>query len=213
MINIEKYNLKLDEVKNRLSRFEKKNRISNVLLFRDYLRKLDECKIRLGGESDKIFLSKGKKFHNVFLLIKSSWSEQMKTQQDFNNDLRDMKNIDLKGGRFHDDLFVYLYFCWEVYGECIEIKETSLSNPYEPVMRIIERSEFIYSHSGNIIIDDVTINNLEKYYHFQMPSLEYDFLDYIDEIFTSSGASYGGIPNQEKTNQLWEEFQKIKKNG
>ena len=42
---------------------------------------------------------------------------------------------------------------------------------------------------------------------FKLPSIDDNFLDYIDSKCKLMGSD--GIPNQERVNQLWEEFQQI----
>ena len=208
MIKSEKYSSELNKVKQYLTRFSKQNRVSNVLLFRDYLNKLDLWKQKLGFDSDRIYLGKGRSFHNLFLKISANWVNEIKNQDEFNNDLLNLIDVELKGGRFYDDLFIYLFIYWELCKDFKEIKEHDLPNPYEPLIKIIMRSEYIYTQNGNIQIDNITINNLEKYNNYHLPSLEFDFLDYIDEMSEKNKV----IPNQEKTNQLWEEYSKQKHN-
>lgn len=43
---------------------------------------------------------------------------------------------------------------------------------------------------------------------FKLPSLNDDFLSFIDTNCKLMGSD--GIPNQEETNRLWEEFQNLK---
>jgi hypothetical protein len=206
MIELRKYIDELKKVKNRIGKFEKKNRISNVLLFRDYLTRLDNWKVALGEAGDKIYIGKGRNYHNLFLSIKADWVEEIKTQEDFNKDLINEAQISFKGGRFYDDMFIYLFTYWELCKNNIEINEINLPHPYEPAFKIIGRCEFMYTQNANIQIDNYTINNLEKYFNFLMPSLDYDFLDYIDSICLVDNK----IPNQIETNELWERFQLLK---
>lgn len=209
-LDLEKYNDILDNVINELKKYSKQNRVSNVLLFRDFLNKLDKLTIALGNESNlSIYNSDIRRFSNLFNYISAEWKSEIKTQEEFNIDLLS-KGFKVKGGRSKDDLFIYLYVYWELCKNFEEIKLLSQTNPYLPAIKIIERCETIFTHSGNLEIDNFTFNNLEKYHSFRLPSLDTIFLDYIDNICMNYGR--GEIPNQEKTNQLWEEFQKINKN-
>lgn len=211
MINLEKYYEIIDNVIINLRKFDKHNRVSNILLFRDFLNKLNKLTIMLGYESNlSNYKADIRKFSNLFNYFSSDWIKEIKTQEEFNIDLLE-RGFKVKGGRYKDDLFIYLYVYWELCKDLKEIKSLCNYNPYLPVIKIIERCEVIFTHSGNLEIDNFTFNNLEKYHSFQLPSLDYDFLDYIDETCMKYGR--GEVPNQEKTNQLWEEFKKMKQNG
>ena len=97
-------------------------------------------------------------------------------------------------------MFVY----WSIYENNEEVSIHNLPNPYLPVIKIIERAKTIYTQNGQFQIGNITFNNFEKYKSFVMPSLDEDFLNFIDKKIHKSMRN---IPNQEKTNQLWVEFQ------
>jgi len=208
-ISTEKYNDELTKViigikKNN----EKQTRVSNILLFRDFLNKLDQFRVALGQESQRNFSGNIRKFSNLFPFFSTDWINELKTQEEFNRDIFE-KGYKVVGGRTIDDLYIYLYVYWELCKDFDEIKTLYSFNPYLPVIKIIERSEMLHVHSGSLNIDLLTFNNLEKYYSYKLPSLEDTFLDYIDQICMKTGGQWE-IPDQEKTNQLWEEFQNQK---
>lgn len=65
----------------------------------------------------------------------------------------------------------------------------------------MERVNHIYTHNVQFQIGGFTFKNTEKYKGFKLPSIDSKFLNYIERKCAE-------IPNQEETNQLWEEFQK-----
>ncbi len=73
----------------------------------------------------------------------------------------------------------------------------------------VEKAPLTITKPTKITIDSKF--DVRKQTDFRLPSLDYAFLDYIDSVCERNGGS-GGIPNQEKTNQLWKEFQKKKSN-
>ncbi|MFD2600459.1 hypothetical protein [Flavobacterium suzhouense] len=201
---MDNYNTELEKLISILNRDTKKDNIANILLFRDYLSKLFAWKKKLGDTSEFI---KTKEAHNLFLNINSEWTAKLESLEEFNSKLI-ANNIPVKSGRYFNDIFIYLYFQWNLNSDRTEINECELANPYQPAIKIIERCKDIHTHNGQFEIGKYTYNNREKYKNFTLPSLEDDFLDYIDNKLNHLGTS--GIPNQQETNKLWEEFQKLK---
>ena len=62
----------------------------------------------------------------------------------------------------------------------------------------------VYKREG-INVSNITMRNFSK--PFKLPSIDDNFLDYIDSKCKLMGSD--GIPNQERVNQLWEEFKQI----
>ena len=198
------YNIELNKLITILNSDLKKDTVSNILLFRDYLSKLFAWKKKLGDSSEFI---KTKEAHNLFLNIDTQWTADLETLEGFKLKLID-HNIFLHGGRYWDDIFIYLNFHWNLNSYRDEIKKIGLANPYEPVVKIIERYNEVYTCNGQFQIGKFTHNNREKYKNFLLPSLDDDFLDYVDDNLNHLGTS--GIPNQKETDILWNEFQKLK---
>ena len=175
-IKTDDYNLELDNMLSVLKKNKQSNKVSNILLYREYLNKLNKCRIALGGESQFKDRGEFRKFNNLFLNISASWTTELKTQEEFNIDLIN-KNFKVSGGRKMEDLFIYLYIYWELCKDFAEIKTACNFNPYLLMIKIINRSEVIYVYNGDFNIDAFTYNNLEKYYSYELPSIEDDFLD------------------------------------
>ena len=64
----------------------------------------------------------------------------------------------------------------------------------------------VYKREG-VNVSNITMRSFSK--PFKLPSLDDDFLDYIDSKCKLVGSD--GIPNQERVNELWEEFQILNK--
>lgn len=186
-------------------KYQNKNKdIASILLFRHYLTNLFQLKRKLGNDS--IFI-KNQNSHNIFLELNPSWLEELKDLESFYEDLRKY-NIKFSTGRFLDGLFIYLFIYWEIYKDTNEIKDLHTENIYFPLIKIIERVNTIYTQNAQFEIGEITFRNAEKYRDFKLPSLNDDFLNYINSKYL---LEYGvDIPNQKETNQLWEEFQKSK---
>jgi len=204
MINSEKYKYLINEITEIVRYPQTSNFTSSILLFRDYLNRLFTWKKILKNDFKLI---KSQEFHNLFLDLNPIWINELVSEEKIISDLKEF-NIFIKSGRFYDSLFVYLYINWELFQSHVEISEYNLPNPYEPCLKIIKRVKNIYSHNGVFEIGNISFKNLEKYYSYTLPSTDDNFLNFIDENYNYK---INKIPNQEETNQLWQEFQSLKK--
>lgn len=199
MTMINKYNDLLESFKEKFDQAPKMNHASSILLFRHYLHVLLEWKKLLGNDSEYI---KSPEAHNLFLDLNPDWLQELKPFEEFYQDLLGM-GINVGTGRSRESTFIYLFICWEMYKDKPEISQYNLPNPYEAVIKIVEREKSIMSHHAQFVINDITFLNREKYRDFKLPSLEDAFLDFIDSKYDFKKNK---IPNQTETNQLWEEF-------
>ncbi|MDR2207256.1 MAG: hypothetical protein LBE36_13990 [Flavobacteriaceae bacterium] len=188
------------KIKNCISHNNKRNDVVSVLLFRNYLTELFALKKELGNNSEFI---KNPDAHNIFLDIKPDWLGELKNIDSFIDDLK-QNNINISTGRYLNGLFVYLYTYWELYKDSKELSRYGKENIYLSTIKILQRIKDIYVYGGQFEIGDFTFKNEDKYQGYKLPSLDDDFLDYIEKKCSD-------IPNQEQTNQLWEEFQNMKK--
>lgn len=177
---------------------DEKNIVS-ILLFRNYLTELFSLKRKLGNDSDYI---KSSDAHNIFLDINPSWFPEIKDLNSFIEDLK-KNNINIPTGRYWNSLFVYLFIYWEVYKDTEDLNKFGVDNPYLSTIKILERVQHIYVYGGQIEIGNFTFKNSDKYRGYKLPSLDDEFLNYLEENCSE-------IPNQEKTNQLWLFFQELK---
>ena len=180
------------------------HRVSSILLFKDYTRRIVTWKKELldihGGVNRA-----GDKFNNLFLDIKPDWLNEIMTIDEFVNYMENKYKLKLFGGRNGGNTFIYLFIYWEVYKDSIDIRKYNyLEHPYEGIIKIILHNNMIY-RGRDVLICNVPIYDNQV---FKLPSIEDDFLNFIDANCKLDG--YNGIPNQEKTNQLYKEFLKLK---
>lgn len=206
-MDINKFNTELNNFKKNYVADGKKSQLLSILLFRDYSTKLNLWKTNLNAKKPNII---NKKSHNIFLDLSPQWISELKSLDDFNNDLMEI-GIEVRRGRFFEDIFIYLYVYWQVFKDTNEIKSMNLPDLYDSLKIILEKTEYIYTIDGYFQIDNITFNDFKKYENFLLPSLENDFLDFLDEKITLDGSLH--IPNQQEVNVLWEEFRGLKKNG
>lgn len=202
---------KLANIKSQIKEAQREKNTASFLLFKDYLTKMFTWYEVLGIQNNwENYIFRTKEGHNLIHLIDPKFMDNLINLEDFRTDyLNDtyLHKIKHKGFEY---IFVYYSIYWEIFKNESKFESyINLPNPYESVIKILTRGNHIYKgEMSTFEIDRLTIKNDLG---FKLPSLDNDFLDYIDEVCLRSGSA--GIPNQEKTNQLWEEFQKIKKNG
>jgi hypothetical protein len=176
-------------------------RYSDITLFREYQSRLFDWKNKLNFDGYDFF-NKKKSYHNLFLNLSPSWLPEIFSQETVISDLTNwgVKNIH-DGLREYQGYFIYLYLNWEVFKSTVEISQyENLKHPYEPVFKIISRGGLIsFSTDNKFVIDQRTYLKYDNL--FQMPSIEDNFLDFIDLKCTD-------YPNQEKIDLLWFEFNK-----
>lgn len=203
------FNTKLKEFKSQIIEVQREKTTASFLLYKDYLSKMHEWYQALNIEDQwEHNIYRTKEGHNLLQLLAPEIKKDLIDLEDFRiNYLNDVTFIK---DRFYgfEYIYIYLNIYWQIYKNSTDfIKYQNLPDPYEPVIKILLRGNHIYKgEMATIEIDNLTV---KKQTNFRLPSLDYDFLNYIDEVCERNGS--GGIPNQEKTNQLWEEFQKQKK--
>lgn len=194
---IEKYNNELMKFSGLKQSGEKKFLFSNVLLFREYQARLYEWKLALDFDGDDFFL-KRKSYHNLFVDLKPSWFNDLISEEIIVKDLNS-EGLDfiLSALKEFMGYFMFLYINWEIFKEREEIKKYTLSDPYESLFIILRRGGLIY-FSGNMF--NINGRTYLKYdNNFRLPSIEIDFLDFID-------AHCLDFPNQEEVNLLWTQY-------
>ncbi|KAF2081309.1 hypothetical protein [Flavobacterium sharifuzzamanii] len=209
MTATEIFNIKLAELKSQIIEVQKNKNTSGILLYKDYLSKMYEWYVALGIEEKWLInIYKTKDGHNLFHLLAPEFKNNLIDLEDFRvNYLNDITILNSKYRGF-EYIYVYLYIYWQIFKNSPSFeKYQNLPDPYEPVIKILLRGNHVYKgEMSTIEVDNLPI---KRQTDFRLPSLDYDFLEYIDEICIRSGS--GGIPNQEKTNQLWEDFKKLRK--
>jgi hypothetical protein len=174
-------------------------RYSSILLFREYQSRLFSWKYELGFNGKDLF-NKKKSFHNIFLDISPAWLNEIITEEKLAIDLELMGVLHTRHTfRDYSVFFLCMYINWELFKDKSEIRiHENLPHPYLPVFKILKRGGNIFNSEGKFEIDNGQ-TYLQYNNDFELPSMQDDFLDYIDsQVFD--------FPNQEKVNQLWENF-------
>lgn len=202
-MNLNKYKTEIDEISEIKDVKPKRFTVSNILLFREYQSRLYSWKMAL-NYSNGGFFNKTKSYHNLFLNLLAPWVSEMISEETVVRDLTNLGVPNLSTAqREYRGFFLYLYTNWQVFKDNVEIQKHSsyLKPPYEPIARIFFRGGTIGSSDNLFVIDNDTYRKHGN--DFTLPSTNDGFLDYIDENCTD-------FPNQNKVNQLWANFQRLK---
>lgn len=206
----EKFNAELLDFKSNIISSNLKYRTAGVLLFKDYLSKMHMWYKELGllSEWDYNIYKTSEKGHNLLNFLTPELKNECIELQDFRHNYLNDVLIDTKYESSFEYIFIYISIYWKLFQNEKKIKQYSyLPNPYESVIKILQRGNHIYKGELNRIeIDNMPV---KKVTNFILPSLDNDFLNYVDTLKVRYGSS--DIPNQEEINQLWKEFQKITK--
>jgi hypothetical protein len=202
------FDKKLNEFKSQIPTSTTKN-TSGVLLFKDYLVRMNKYYQTIGIIEKWGSIFRTDISHNLVYIIAPELLENIISLDNFKNSLLTDGHFD-RSRQGLDIPILYAYLCWEVCKNNDQLNiYRNLPNPYEPVIKILARGNHIKrGEMATIEIDILPVfKNLDFTKTF-LPSYNTDFLNYIDEVSERSGSR--GIPNIEKTNELWEEFQKLK---
>ena len=182
--------------------------VSNILLFKDYLNKMKNWyeKLQLEFSYD---IMKNKDNNNLIIKLFHDEAVELIDIEFYRKNLLEGFNIGKNKYRSFDYLFIYLFIYWNLLIEKNGNPYKELPNPYEPVFKIIIRGGDIVYSEGFFTISRIDIGNNLKTLNLILPSLDDNFLDYIDSKCKLVGSD--GIPNQERVNELWEEFQILNK--
>jgi hypothetical protein len=210
---MENFQDKLNELKNQIKGRKIQTDTSGILLFKDFLSKMEEWNNVIGFPQD--WLNKISRQHdllNIVGIIAPDLLKNVISLNDFrNNNPQNGDTFNLSSARSLDAGLIHALFCWDFFkNNSVFDKFKNLPNPYDSIKELYITGHYVdKSEPTKITIDSKF--DVRKQTDFRLPSLDYAFLDYIDSVCERNGGS-GGIPNQEKTNQLWEEFQKKKSN-
>ncbi|MFC6269264.1 hypothetical protein [Frigoriflavimonas asaccharolytica] len=178
------------------------NKVSSILLFKDFINIIkiwkDNLNLAYTPFARKISLD------NQMLIndINQNWHNQLPTITEFKEYVSIKYNFEFSTNVLNY-VYIYFYITWEVFKDKENVIKFNLQNPYKGLIQLFIQDN-IYMHEG-IYIGNITMSH-SKSINFKLPSIDNDFLDYIDKKCKLVGSD--GIPNQEEVNQLWEEFQK-----
>jgi hypothetical protein len=206
MRNADNFQIEFEKIilKNPLMDFNNRITVSSILLFRDYLTRLKSWKVVLGVED---FFINVNSFHNLFLNVSGDWKNELPSQEEFFNWVTNQGFSEFHFSKNSlNGMFIYLYICWSVTKHENQFKNHNfLAEPYESVMKIIEANHLIHRSEGHFHIH----NNIylrrggDK---FLLPSLDENFLKYIDTQCPVIDWTVLNVPEQEEINKLWENF-------
>lgn len=190
--------------KNPKMNFNSEAKVSDILLLRDYFAKLEEAKLALNIDT---FYISDPIFHNLFLDISPEWKDELPSYSDFTNvlvksgiDLFYLSENSLMGN------LIYLFITWEIFKNKPELSQINNgNNPYKSVIKVILNKHLIYRLHGFFYINDLIVY---KFRYNKLPSLDDDFLDFIDAKCPTKRHQNPNVPNAEQAILLWEEFQK-----
>lgn len=177
------------------------HKVSSILLYKDYLRRLITWKKALNAPE----LGFRERVHNnLFNYLNPNWKDEIISFDEFRKKfVKRFKITNLPNGPYILDLFIN----WEIFKERDEIlMYDNLEHPYEGVIKIIKNKDYIFNREF-LVIGNVTIAKY-KSVNFKLPSIEDEFLNYIDSKFKLTGND--GIPNQQVVDNLWDEFKIIR---
>ena len=184
--------------------FDGEDKVSSILLFKDFMTRLHIWKKELNTN----FMNFDAINLNLFNDLHISIGEDLDIEETifYNEYITFLRqNYNLNSLLNKNYLFIHLFIYWELYKDSEEIKKYNyLEHPYESIVKIASRKNMVYKREG-INVSNITMRNFSK--PFKLPSIDDNFLDYIDSKCKLMGSD--GIPNQERVNQLWEEFQQI----
>ena len=173
------------------------HKISSILLFKDFLRQFEDLKQILNSTNSGY----NRTSFNLLNDIDSSWISKTQNYDEYVEYIKDKSNN--YTSRNYIYIFIFIYINWEIFKNEIELLDLKVKNPYYPIIKIFKRRNLIY------LFDGYSINGVKLFMKstLKLPSIDDNFLDYIDSKCKLVGSD--GIPNQERVNQLWEEFQQI----
>lgn len=191
--------------KNPKMHFNADAKVSDILLFRDYLEKLREVKNNLGINEFYVSINS---FHNIFRDISPLWKSEIPSCSDFLNILVDndinlfyLSETSLMGN------IIYSYLCWEIFKEKQELIEIADGiNPYNSVILIIMNQRLIHRREGFFYISNLMVF---KFRYNKLPSLSNDFLEFVDTKCPISSYGNADVPNANEVTQLWNKFKEF----
>lgn len=179
---------------------------SGILLFKDFLSKMEEWNNEVSFPKSWINLICYKHdLLNIVAIVAPDLLKNVISLGDFRkSDFQKDDTFNLFGARSLDAGLIHALFCWDLFkDDPLFDKFKNLPNPYDPIKTLYLRGHYVdKSEPRTITIDSIL--SVKKQTDFRLPSLDPKFLNYLDKNCKRSGSD--GIPNQEKTNELWEIF-------
>lgn len=179
---------------------------SGILLFKDFLSRMEEWNKAVGFNKNWLTLiCYQHDLLNVVNVIAPDLLKNVISLNDFRkSDFQKDDTFNLHGARSLDAGLIHALFCWDLFKDNpLFDKFKNLPNPYDPIKALFIRGHYVDKSDPRTITID-SILSVKKQIDFRLPSLDPKFLNYLDKNCKRSGSH--GVPNQEKTNELWEIF-------
>lgn len=203
---MEDFQEKLSELKKLIGGKRARIDTSGILLFKDFLSKMEEWNSVVGFKENWLnLICYQHDLLNIVGLIEPNLLKNVISLNDFRrNEPKIGDTFNLSGARSLDAGLIHALFCWEQFNDHpIFDNFKHLPNPYDSLRSLYTRGHYVdKSEPSTITID--SLSSVKKQTDFRLPSLDLKFLNFLDKSCKRSGS--GGIPNQEKTNELWEIF-------
>lgn len=187
------------------------NNISSLLLYIDGVNRVYQYTQELNKPA--VFtMSRVIESLNIFPEINPTWISELPEYDELIDYIEDLIPF-VKVGR-HRDLtrgFIYLFIYWEVYKDTEELQKFKhLDHPYESLIKIVVNGDYIFKGREHLELSE--LHGMVKIQKLRLPSIEDDFLTYIDNSKYSEKNElyFYNVPNQEDVNELWETFNLIK---
>ena len=207
---MENFQDKLKEFKRQIKGRKTESDTAGILLFKDFLSKMTEWNHSIGFTDDWVNkISRQHDLLNIVGIVAPDLLKNVISLNDFrSNTPQNGDTFNLSSAGSLDAGLIHGLFCWDIFkNNSVFDKFKNLPNPYDAIKILYITGHYVDKSEPSKITIDSNFD-VRRQTDFRLPSLDYDFLDYIDEQCQRSGS--GGIPNQEKTNQLWEEFKQKK---
>ncbi len=203
---IKKEILSLHQADSRTFENNIQNRISSVLLFKDYITRLKAWKKALQIEYIPLGRNINLDRNNILTDIVPDLDHEMISYQEFSDYVFKILNIRISNGRYKNGLFIYLYIYWQIFRDTPQVKlimaeYPDLQNPYDGIVKMF-RHDYIFRNDGLAILG-VTMGNSGV----ALPSVDDLFLEFLDKKYPYSGGFI--IPGQSEIDELWQEFQNL----
>ena len=178
-------------------------RVSNIVLFKDFRRRIIEWYVELGKINDWKSDLRTKRL-TILEELNPSIQKEMPSSEDFRTEFLSKSTIGAEHFYEYDHFFVYKKVLWDIFdGDSYLKKYTKMSSPYEGVVKIIERGDTIIRSESHYKVGMHRVFEHPKYNGYTIPSLDNKFLDFIDQ---RCGANSNNTPNQRGLDLLWDDF-------
>ncbi len=191
---------------------------SNALLFRNYLNTMKRwCETLNVGFSYNLMRYKDR--NDLIQILFPELRKELLDIELFRLNLLDEISININKYRGFDYLYLYYYIYWNLLKEeypTIFEPYQHLPHPYESVYRLLLNGGSVQCFEGYLCVSAnqfyCEISKDTASVDFSLPSMEEGFMNYCDvqyKLLVPGGGYSTDILNQEKVDELWEEYKSL----